>query len=656
MRTTTRSLLSTTAWHGLAILPLACLPAVKLHAALWHIPKRQLLPAAILVGAYLVSALLAAAFVREEGRRAVVKALLITLAVFGVCLFAVELVRMPTPRYLLLPAFIAALVLIPWSAAAPRMVRIGWFVPLLASSAALLFVVRAGAFHPTHAHEVERTFVQTAFYTLQLSSYRGLVPTPATRGGGLDRVGRQVLLGTGDGRLYLLDVPAGDDPPGVHELPTLVPSNREEFARAFGGSSHSPTRSVDWTTKGPPRVQTWRFRVADVIAQTNGTTVRIFASHHYWHPEGTCFTVRVSSIEGSATNLAESLRNAQWRTVFETSPCVPLAGELRKRGKNPFKGEEIGGRLALLDRNTLLVTIGDQGFHGLDSLQRFAQDPNGSYGKTIRIDLRNGDAQIFTLGHRNPQGLYVGDDGRIWLSEHGSQGGDELNLLAANANYGWPEVTYGTEYGALIWPLSQQQGRHDGYRQPIYAWTPSIGVSNLVQITGAALPIWRGDLVVGSLATHSLYRLVLDGDRVILSEPIELKHRVRDVLELSDGRLLVWTDEAALMVIEPTGVTGGAASFASLCLGCHQTVDGITHRIGPDLLGVVGRRIADAPQFDEYSPALRAHRGRWTRDRLDAFLRDPQAFAPGTTMAFPGVADDIQRAELIDYLAELEQR
>lgn len=424
---------------------------------------------------------------------------------------------------------------------------------------------------------------------------------------------------------------------------------------AFGGSSRSPTRSADWTEKGPPRVQTWRFRVADVIAQENGSSVRIFASHHYWHADRGCFVVRVSAIEGAASDLAGSLQDAKWRTVFETKPCVPLTGEQRRRGKNPFKGEEAGGRLAFLDQDTLLLTVGDHGFHGIDSLDRFAQDPNGFYGKTVRIDLASGDAEVFTLGHRNPQGLFIADDGRIWLTEHGSQGGDELNLLTAGANYGWPQVTYGTEYGASLWPLSKQQGRHDGYTQPNYVWVPSIGVSNLVQMRGETFPIWRGDFIVGSLATRSLYRLVLNDDRVLLSEPIDIKRRVRDLLELEDGRLLVWTDDTTLLLVDTAEAKAGAATFASLCLGCHQTVDGITHRIGPDLFGVVGRGIADAPGFGEYSPALRAHPGRWTRADLDTFLRDPQAFAPGTTMAFPGIQDAEQRKALIDYLAELEQ-
>ena len=327
-----------------------------------------------------------------------------------------------------------------------------------------------------------------------------------------------------------------------------------------------------------------------------------------------------------------------------------MTGKLRKRGKNPFRGEEIGGRLAFLDPRTLLLTLGDHGFYGGESVQAFSQDPQASYGKIIRIDLDTRASRIYTMGHRNPQGLYVAKDGHIWSTEHAAQGGDELNLLVESSNYGWPNVTYGTDYGTFGWQANPHQGRHAGYAQPAYAWVPSIGVSNLIGIEHDRLGTWRGDLIVGSLATRSLYRLALDGERVVLSEPIPINKRVRDLLELSDGRLMVWTDDAAIVTIEPASGMDGAAQFGMLCSGCHQMEDGIAHRIGPDLYGVLDRRIAGAPGYDEYSQALLQLGGTWTRQRIDAFLRDPQAIAPGTTMAFAGVKDDKLRAALIEYI------
>ncbi len=501
------------------------------------------------------------------------------------------------------------------------------------------------------------SYLRSAFYAVQATSREGLVPRPATRGGGLDRIGDRVLLGTGDGYLYLLDIAQGDGATSVEKLATRIPHNREEFAAAFGGSATAPTRSSEYSEAGPPRVQTWRFRVADVIAKREGDRVRIFASHHSWKADEECFVVRISELAVPAAQFPSAVESAQWRTLYESSPCIALTGPQRKRGKNPFKGEEIGGRLALLDERTLLLTLGDQGFSGTESLQAFAQDPEAAYGKTIRIDLDSGASSLFTMGHRNPQGLYITREGEVWETEHGAQGGDEVNLLEQGTNYGWPTVTFGTDYGSSIWPVSTTQGRHDGFREPRYAWLPSIGVSQIIRIeSDLEFPIWQNNFLVGSLSTRSLYRLVNESGRIVLSEPIELGKRVRDILELSDGRILVWTDDAALVTLEQAKGDDGQTLFATQCSGCHSIVDGMSHRIGPDLHGVIGRAIASASGFEEYSAALRAQRGEWTRERLDGFLRDPQAAVPGNSMGSAGVRDDKQRAALIDYLSKSAEK
>jgi len=399
-----------------------------------------------------------------------------------------------------------------------------------------------------------------------------------------------------------------------------------------------------------PELQTWRFRVADVIAQVEGDSVRIFAAHHIWKPQERCFAVRVSQLEARLSELERIASPGEWQRVFESQPCLPLDGPGAMRGKNPFRGEEIGGRLVLLDANTLLLSLGDHGFSGIEGGPAYAQDPQAMYGKTLRIDLRTHAISFNTLGHRNPQGLYAAPDGRIWETEHAARGGDELNLLQAGANYGWPLVTYGTDYGALLWPLSQQQGHHQGFQQPVYAWLPGIGISNLVQIQGERFPVWRGDLMIGTLGAQSLFRVVLDGNRAVVTEPIALQKRVRDVQELDDGRLLLWTDEAALLTVEPIVESNAAVQFATSCSGCHRINDGFSHRMGPDLYGLLDRGVARAEHYDAYTPALQELGGEWNEQRLNQFLRDPQAMAPGTSMIVPGIADDGQRAELVDYL------
>ncbi len=647
MRLPGRPLLLQLAWHVLAILIFLCLPVLKWKVPWWELPRGEVRTIAVLLIGYIAAALAVLVFARPGTPRAFSRSLALALSTFGLSLLVLLLMRIDVPRYLLLPVFLTVVVLAPF-AVVPRMWQVAG-VGVLA--VALLGVAglsgKVALAKPKKDAKVATTNVKTAFYALRVRSHEGAVAVPATRGGGLDRLGDRILLGTGDGHLYTVRV-AGDELT-AHELAARVPANREEFAAAFKGSAVAPRLASNFKEDGP-EVQTWRFRVADLIAQVDGDAVQVFASHHFWKPAERCFVVRVSQWDTTLAQIDRASGPGAWQTIFESRPCLPLYGEGAMRGKNPFRGEEIGGRMALLDANTLLLTLGDHGFSGIEGAVAFSQDPLASYGKTIRIDLRTHAASINTLGHRNPQGLYAAADGRIWEAEHGAQGGDEVNLLVPGANYGWPEVTYGTDYGALMWPLSKQQGHHAGFTQPAYSWLPGIGISTLVQIHGERFPTWRGDLLAGTLGTRGLFRVVLDGDRAVVTEPIPLGKRVRDILELDDGRLLLWTDEAALLTIEPASGSDAALQFATTCSGCHRISDGLSHRMGPDLYRLLDRKVASAENYDAYTPALKKLGGTWDRERLDNFLRDPATIAPGTSMIFPGIADDRLRAEMVDYV------
>ena len=207
-----------------------------------------------------------------------------------------------------------------------------------------------------------------------------------------------------------------------------------------------------------------------------------------------------------------------WRTLYETTPCLPIRGEGRRRGIS-FMGQFGGGRMALLDPQTVLLTVGDFGFDGVASLEAPSQDPGTSYGKTIAINIGDGRATLFTLGHRNPQGLFIDRSGTVWSTEHGPQGGDELNQLVRGKNYGWPYATYGTDYGSFSWPLNKPEAEQD-YQTPVFAWVPSIGVSNLLAIEGELFPQWRGDLLIGSLRAQTLFRARVREGHVAYLEPI----------------------------------------------------------------------------------------------------------------------------------------
>lgn len=212
-----------------------------------------------------------------------------------------------------------------------------------------------------------------------------------------------------------------------------------------------------------------------------------------------------------------------------------------------------GGKLAFLSDGTLLLTTGD-GFQYREA----AMDPFSQLGKTIRIntdgsipadnpfaDGEQADPAVYTLGHRNPQGLVVdAATDTIWLHEHGAKGGDELNRLEAGANYGWPATTHGVNYsGAYVSPFTTAPG----IEAPVTHWTPSIAPSGLALYEGAAFPEWQGDLFVGALVDQDVKHLDMVEGEVASQRSIlqEIGARIRDVRAGPDGFLYVLTDEEA---------------------------------------------------------------------------------------------------------------
>ncbi|MCZ6840414.1 MAG: PQQ-dependent sugar dehydrogenase [Alphaproteobacteria bacterium] len=219
-----------------------------------------------------------------------------------------------------------------------------------------------------------------------------------------------------------------------------------------------------------------------------------------------------------------------------------------------------GSRLAFGGDGKLYVTVGERG----DSDR--AQDLDSHNGTTVRLNddgtvpgdnpfLNTAGAlpETYSYGHRNSQGMARHPvSGEIWLNEHGPQGGDEINIVRAGVNYGWPVITYGRSYaGFSIGEGSEKPGM----AQPILHWTPSIAPSGMAFYTGDKFPAWRGNLFVGSLKFRHLVRLELDGERVVSQERLleGAFGRVRDVRQGPDGLLYLLTDEneGALIRLEP---------------------------------------------------------------------------------------------------------
>jgi cytochrome c2 len=395
--------------------------------------------------------------------------------------------------------------------------------------------------------------------------------------------------------------------------------------------------------------------VADVLVKSNSDRVRVFASHHYWKRQEQCFTVRVSVLDAQREAFLSGRAAGEWQTIFEATPCLPLTGPDSLHTNNPFSGMEVGGRMAFVDDDTLLLTVGDHDFSGIEASRALAQDPSSMYGKTVLIHLADNGSEVFTSGHRNPQGLFPDATGTIWETEQGPQGGDELNILRKGENYGWPRATYGTDYGSSAWPLNKHQGHHEEYVAPMYAWVPSVGISSLLRLQLDAFPLWKDDLLVASLHAKSVFRVHLEAQRPVFVEPIEIGDRVRDIVEGPDGQILMWTDTYNLASLHPANGAGGAVLFGTRCGTCHKIYNGVTNAYGPDLYGIVGRKAGSNGSFDGYSPAMKAYGKRWTKEELDRFIENPQAAVPGTLMNVPGVVDAEERAAIVDYLDSMHK-
>jgi glucose/arabinose dehydrogenase len=218
-----------------------------------------------------------------------------------------------------------------------------------------------------------------------------------------------------------------------------------------------------------------------------------------------------------------------------------------------------GSRIVFGRDGHLWVGLGDR-YSRKDDAQNMANH----LGKVVRIDIEGNPApgnpftnragaaaEVFSLGHRNIQGATIHPvTGELWASEHGPQGGDEINVVESGRNYGWPLVTYGRNYG--IGTRIGENGPKPGYEQPLKHWVPtSIAPSGMTFLTSERYPGWQGNLFIGALRGEMLVRLVVDGRRVVGEENllVDLNERIRDVRQGPDGWLYVLTDSSNGQVI-----------------------------------------------------------------------------------------------------------
>jgi glucose/arabinose dehydrogenase len=230
-------------------------------------------------------------------------------------------------------------------------------------------------------------------------------------------------------------------------------------------------------------------------------------------------------------NLASKPSLTRGKLWFKSNPCVPVSAV-----------QHAAGRLAVIDKKSAYLTIGDLGYSEIDNVNR-----RGDLGSVFKVSATT--REKISTGHRNQQGiLLIGKD--LYTSEHGPRGGDELNIIEKGVDYGWPAVTYGEQYSSGDYVRPKETGNHDGYRKPLTYWVPSVAPTELVQLNGSGWGPWSGQIVMGTLRDESLIFIeLLDAKRVgeITTQPVN--ERIRDLEIGAQGEMIATTDSGKLLFI-----------------------------------------------------------------------------------------------------------
>lgn len=222
----------------------------------------------------------------------------------------------------------------------------------------------------------------------------------------------------------------------------------------------------------------------------------------------------------------------------------------------PWKGGlHFGGRIVFDNDGNLFFSNGEK-----SKIPMKAQNLNNGHGKIHRIkddgtiptdnpftDSLGNVTSIWTYGNRNPQGLYFDKaNNRLWETEHGPQGGDELNIIEKGKNYGWPIITYGIGYdGKPITDITEKEGME----QPVHYWVPSIATAGMIIVTSDKYPTWKGNALVGALAKQHIARVELDGTKAGAEEKLlQDIGRVRQIAESPDGYIYAITEGSNLLI------------------------------------------------------------------------------------------------------------
>jgi glucose/arabinose dehydrogenase len=316
--------------------------------------------------------------------------------------------------------------------------------------------------------------------------------------------------------------------------------------------------------------------VPAVLHQGQGGMLGVYVSPHYAKDQSIYLTYAEPNEDRSGSSLALARARLQIRQDAASLEGLEVLWRQMPKGR----GGQFGAAIAFSpDSRYMYLTVGDR--------QRMtpAQDPNQELGKILRLTLDGkpapgnpmagktgaqtvplinpprdtelaktapvistytfpgpnlAPAETWTTGHRTPYGLAFAPDGRLWELEHGPRGGDELNLIEPGKNYGWPDVSYATNYNGT--PIPSHDTRPE-FTKPVIYWTPIIGPGNFMFYKGKMFAQWRGSALIGAMESKTLNRVTFDGKGgATPAERWDVGHRIRDVAEAPDGALWMIED------------------------------------------------------------------------------------------------------------------
>jgi glucose/arabinose dehydrogenase len=290
---------------------------------------------------------------------------------------------------------------------------------------------------------------------------------------------------------------------------------------------------------------------SEVVAAGQGGMLDVAKSPDYESQDWIYFTYSKGTDSGVVTTLARAIRDGngltEWQDLLKTSSATNT-------------GRHFGSRIAFDGEGHVYFGVGDRGER--DN----AQNLSNHAGTIMRLkldgsipddnpflDKKNVLAEIWSYGHRNPQGLlYDASKGDLWSIEHGPRGGDEINLIEKGRNYGWPVISYGKEYWG---PVSVGEGTAKvGMEQPVKVYIPSIAPGSLLMYSGDAFPQWQGNLFAGALKLRHLNRVSISSDNKAIAEERlleDLNERIRALVQSPEGWVYFSTDSGKIMRIRP---------------------------------------------------------------------------------------------------------